>query len=174
MKPNENRPSETPLCFSAQFQPAPEPRKDAAMPLDLQHHLDELELWARGNKRDAQRDATAFWLLKVPAILAAASAGVWAHFALTTVSVIAGAIASLCVIIDGVHPRGMLRNTHMRAYHDIRMLTARMTAEWRSRTASSNDHQIARRIIQHAEAERPRIGRYVRDAEAALTAKDAV
>lgn len=143
------------------------------MPVELQQQLDELESWAMGNKRDAQRDATAFWLLKVPAILAAASAGVWAHFALTTVSVIAGAIASLCVIIDGVHPRGVLRNTHMRAYHDIRMLTTRMTSDWRSRAVSSKDHEMARRIIRDAEAERSRIARYVCDAEAALTAKDA-
>src|SRR5712691_9619715 len=48
----------------------------------------ELEAWAQANKRDASRDVWAFWALKIPAILASASAGVWAHFGLTTVSVV--------------------------------------------------------------------------------------
>ena len=40
------------------------------------HHLAELEQWAQGNLRDARHDAVAFWALKVPAILASASAGI--------------------------------------------------------------------------------------------------
>ena len=67
------------------------------MPPELRDQLRELEKWALANKGDATRDAMAFWGLKLPAILASASAGVWAHFELTTVSVLAGAIASLCV-----------------------------------------------------------------------------
>src|SRR5262245_19356530 len=55
----------------------------SALPVDLRNHLQELEEWAAANKRDAFRDTLAFWGLKIPAILAAASAGVWAHFDLT-------------------------------------------------------------------------------------------
>jgi hypothetical protein len=112
----------------------------------------------------------AFWTLKIPAVLASASAGVWAHFGLTGVSVVAGAMASLCVIIDGVHPRGMLRNTHLRAYHDIRILISRMTDQWRTRASNANEQNTIRGIIRNSIAERERIAKYVRDAETALKA----
>ena len=151
--------------------PPPQPRKDPAMPSELQDQLHDLERWTMQNKKDAIRDTVAFWALKVPAIIASASAGVLAHFNLTTVSVIIGAIASLCIIVDGVHPRGMLRNTHLRAHHDIRNLATRMTSEWRSRDSSSKDENAARRIIREAEKERGRIATYVRDAETALSIK---
>jgi hypothetical protein len=116
------------------------------MPIDLRNELLELEEWAKANKRDASRDTWAFWGLKIPAILASASAGVWAHFGLTAVSVIFGAIASVCVIVDGIHPRGMLRNTHLRSYHDLRILIAQMVSEWRSRNTNARDDNITRRI----------------------------
>jgi hypothetical protein len=134
----------------------------------LAEHLDELEQWAIHNKIDARKDLAGFWILKIPAILASASAGVLGHFALTTVSMIAGAVASVCVIIDGVHPRGMLRNTHLRAYHDIRILSTQMVNKWRSRNLSSNDENVARTIIRDGEPERTRIASYIRDAETAL------
>jgi hypothetical protein len=141
------------------------------LPIDLKNHLSELEEWAKGNQRDAARDAFAFWSLKIPAVLAAASAGIWAHFELTAVSVIAGAVASLCVIVDGIHPRGMLRNTHLRAYHDLRMLTARMMSAWRTRHRSAKDETVIRKLITEAETERERIAAYIRDAETALNSK---
>jgi len=139
--------------------------------IDLQDHLNELEDWAQANRRDARRDSIAFWSLKAPAIMASASAALLAQFGLTTVSVVAGAIASVCVIIDGIHPRGMLRNTHMRAYHDIGILHNKMVAEWRSRSVTAKDDNIARRIIRDSEAERERISAYIRDAETALSHK---
>jgi hypothetical protein len=138
------------------------------MPANLRDALLELEKWAQANKRDASRDIWAFWGLKIPAILASASAGVWAHFDLKTVSVIFGAVASACVIVDGIHPRGMLRNTHLRAYHDLRILATKMVGEWRTRTLNANDDNTARRIIRNAEEERQRIALYIRDAETAL------
>jgi hypothetical protein len=129
-------------------------------------HLAELNEWAEANRRDARNDAVAFWVLKIPAILASASAGIWANFQLTTVSVIAGAIASVCVIVDGIHPRGMLRNTHLRAFHDLRMLMSHMTSQLRS-SAGQRENSI-RKIIRESEAERERIAAYIRDAETAL------
>jgi hypothetical protein len=154
----------------------PEPRRreltaggvQMYMPVELSDYLDELEVWARGNRKEAVRDNIAFWALKVPAILASASAGVWAHFGLTTVSVLAGAIASVCVIMDGIHPRGMLRNTHLRAYHDIRILSNSIMSAWRSRSAFAKEDNVARRLIRDNEAERQRIARAIRDAETAL------
>jgi len=138
------------------------------MPDDLRDELRELEKWAKDNKRGATKDGQAFWTLKIPAILASASAGVWAYYDLKIVSVIVGAIASVCVIIDGIHPRGMLRNTHLRAYHDIRILATRMVSEWRGRRQNVIEIAIARKIIRDAESERQRIAVYIRDAETAL------
>jgi signal transduction histidine kinase len=142
------------------------------MPTDLRDQLIELEEWAQANRRDAIQDSVGFWSLKVPAIIASASAGLWAHFGLTTVSVVAGAIASLCVIVDGIHPRGMLRNTHLRAYHDIRILLTHMVTEWRSRNSNAKEDNIARRIIRDAEAERQKIAADIRDAVTALRYED--
>jgi hypothetical protein len=139
-----------------------------SMPPVLKHQILELEEWAKANKRDALRDGIGFWGLKIPAILASATAGVWAHFDLTAISVISGAIASICVIVDGIHPRGMLRNTHLRAFHDIRFLTTRMVAEWRSRKPRADGTSLARRIIRDGESERQRIANYIREAETAL------
>ena len=141
------------------------------MPEDLRQQLTELEQWAIANQSDARSDAIAFWSLKIPAILASACAGVVAHFDLTTVSVIAGAVASVCVIIDGVHPRGMLRNLHLRAYHDIRILSTNMVVLWRSRNSGANGDHTARQIIRNAEKERQRIAAYIRDAETSLKFK---
>jgi hypothetical protein len=138
------------------------------IPEKLMEPLRDLEEWAISNKRDARRDAVAFWMLKLPAIFASASAGVWAHFDFVTISVIAGAIASVCVIIDGVHPRGMLRNVHLRAFHDIRMLSTKMLNEWRSRNPSSEHADVIAKIIRDAEPQRVKIASYIRDAETAL------
>lgn len=143
-----------------------------SMPADLRNQLIDLEEWAQANRRDAIQDGVGFWSLKIPAIIASSSAGLWAHFGLTTVSVVAGAVASLCVIIDGIHPRGMLRNTHLKAYHDIRILLTHMVTEWRSRNSNAKEDNIARRIIRDAEAERQRIAAYIRDAETALRHED--
>jgi hypothetical protein len=133
--------------------------------------LSELDQWAKDNQKDTRHDAVAFWALKIPAIVASASAGIWAHFGLTTVSVIAGAIASVCVIIDGIHPRGMLRNTHLRAVHDIRILMKDMTSRLGSSTGLREN--AIRRIIRDVKAERKRIAFYIRDAETALKFGDA-
>lgn len=141
------------------------------IPSDLRNQLLELEQWALDNRKDARRDALAFWSLKLPAVIAAAGAGVLAHFELTTVSVFAGAAASLCVIIDGIHPRGMLRNVHMRAYHDLRYLSTRMVAEWRSRNRQAKPTTVASKIIRDAENEREKIALYIREAETALNYK---
>jgi hypothetical protein len=143
-----------------------------SLPVDLRDQLLELEEWAQANKRDGRRDNIAFWALKVPAIVASASAGLWAHFNLVAVSVVAGALASICVIVDGILPRGMLRNTHLRAYHDIRILLTKMVTDWRARNINAHDENSARRIIREAETERQRIAAYVRDAETALRYED--
>ncbi len=101
--------------------------------LRLATQLVELEQWALANKKDTQNDTLAFWSLKAPAILTSAGTGVLAYFDQKTIGVVLGFVASVCVIIDGVQPRGMLRNIHLRAFHDIRFLSSKMVSQWRSR-----------------------------------------
>jgi hypothetical protein len=48
------------------------------------------------------------------------------------------------------------------------MLSNRMMAQWRSRSASVDGNTVARRIIRDAQPERERIAVYIRDAESAL------
>lgn len=128
-------------------------------------HLTELEQWAKANQRDARNDALAFWALKIPAIAASASAGICAQYHLSSFSLFAAAIASFCVIVDGIQPRGVLRNIHIRAFHDIRFLEGHMTSQLRS---SEDPENAIRKIIRDSEPERQRIARYIRDAESAL------
>jgi hypothetical protein len=136
---------------------------DDKIPLELRQHLEELEQWAIGNYKDGRKDTIAFWSLKAPAIIAAAGAGVW-----TSASPVLGAIASVCVVIDGLHPRGMLRKTHLEAFHDIRILTNKMMTQWRTKSKEADADKMARRIVRAAEAPRDRIAAYVRNAETAL------
>jgi hypothetical protein len=62
----------------------------------------------------------------------------------------------------------MLRNIHLRAVHDIRLLASHMTTQLRSSAGDSKN--VVRKIIREAEPERQRIAAYIRDAETALKA----
>ena len=105
-----------------------------AMPADLRSYLRELEAWGAWESHHARKDAIAFWILKVPAMVAAACAGLFAYFSLQAIGIFTGALATLFILIDSVHPRGMLRNIHMRAFHEIRMLINRIVTAWRTRS----------------------------------------
>lgn len=142
-----------------------------SLPFDFQDQLNELEVWAQANRKESRRDTFGFWILKAPAIMASTGSGILAYIDIKLVGLIAGFIAAVCVLIDAAYPRGMLRNTHLRAYHDIRNLTAEMAGKWRSREGG-NDVDVARRIIREAESERHRIAGYIRDAEIALDVKN--
>jgi hypothetical protein len=152
--------------------PYPKSKKPAEKPAAevLEDQLSELEEWAEENRKDARRDALLFWSLKVPAIFAAASSGVWAHLGWTWPGVICGAIASFCIVVDGIQPRGALRNTHLRAVHEIKMLISKMTSEFRS-SAEQHD-ELVRGLIRDSQAERQRIAAYIRDAETAFRTTD--
>ncbi len=126
--------------------------------------------WAQGNRRDAFWDTLAFGSLKIPALLAAASAGIWAHLELTAVGVIAGAVASACVIIDGIRPRGMLR-TCTCAATTCAARVAGMMAQWRSRNWRAKAENVVTNILSGAEEGRKRTAAYIREAESALDYK---
>lgn len=146
-----------------------------SMPKELVSEIEEFEKWARANERDAKRDAILFWILKIPAILCSASAGIFAYFDLKLLPIIAGAIASLCVLIDGLNPRGKLRNVHLKAHHDLRNLQHTISTEWKKvSVGKSTEEECAKRaveILEEAQKKSKRIAAYIKNAETALDVK---
>jgi hypothetical protein len=114
-------------------------------------------------------------VLKIPAVIISASAGIFAYFKWETGAVIASAIASICVLIDGLNPGGALRNSHYKAFLDLRKLQQEMQAQWRVEAWKAIDedalNELAAKIIKNAQKEIKRIATYLREIESALGAK---
>ena len=141
------------------------------MPLALQEQLMDLETWAQANRRDAKRDTFKFWSLKIPAIVVSAGSGVFAYFKVDSVAVIGGAVASLCVLIDALNPGGALRNAHLRAFNDLRILQTRMKSQWQVGFLRHEDPDtLGAEIIEGAAKEKERINDAITNAETSLAA----
>jgi hypothetical protein len=139
------------------------------MPTAFSEQVKLIEQWALDNRSDSKHDTWRFWMLKIPAIAVSASSGVFAYYKLDGVAVIAGAVASLCVLIDGLNPGGALRNVHLRAFNDLRSLEARMLSDWDVGSLRSNDlNLLAAKIIESAQKEKDRIQAYLNEAETSL------
>jgi hypothetical protein len=139
------------------------------MPNALKDQLTSLETWAQGNRRDSKWDAMRFWALKIPAIVVSAGSGVSAYFKLNSLAVIGGAVASLCVLIDALNPGGALRNAHLRAFNDLRILQDRMKSEWQIGYLRNEDRdRLAAEIIEGATKEKKRISDDITNAETSL------
>ena len=145
------------------------------MPPELTSQINHYETWALNNKNDAKRDAILFWILKIPAILFSVSAGLFAHFDIKLLPILAGAIASLCVLIDGLNPRGRLRNIHLKAHHDLRNLQHTIITEWKKvsvvKPTVDESAKRAAEILEEAHKESERIADYIKNAETALGVK---
>lgn len=150
---------------------------DTSMPTELAQQLDEYRKWAISNKNDARRDTVQFWMLKIPAILTSASSSALAYFNAKAVSVVAGSVAAVCVLIDSLHPRGALRNVHWRAYNEISKLVADMDQEWRlaslkGKTKTPDEARAeAARILEKVRPEVDRINQDIITAEGWITGK---
>lgn len=145
----------------------------SSMPPALERQLRSLEEWAQANRRDAQHDAMRFWMLKVPAILVSAGSGVFAYFKLDGIAVVTGAIASLCVLMDGLNPGGALRNVHCRAFNELRQLQDSMSSDWQvGELRGEAPNLLAAEIIENAGREKNRINAYITTAETSLAAND--
>jgi hypothetical protein len=143
---------------------------ETSPPIEFRDDMKVVENWANANKRDAKNDLVAYWTLKLPAILVSASSSVLAHFSLDNIAVIAGAAAAACVLIDGLNPRGALRNVHRRAYNELSTLHGEMAAKWRVGALRGEDPKVlAARIIDESQPERRRISDYLTTAESALS-----
>ncbi|HKP45568.1 MAG TPA: hypothetical protein VJT50_03150 [Pyrinomonadaceae bacterium] len=154
---------------------APTPAVSNEMPEILVSQLRDLEDWAIGNKKDSRNDAIRFWALKIPAIIASVAAGIFAHYKWDAVPLFAGAIASACVLIDGVNPGGALRNAHYKAFYELRELEAEMVTNWRTRsfkaTTDNAKLAIAAQIIKESETKRAKISKDLKRAETVLAEK---
>lgn len=152
---------------------APQPG-GVGMPPELIEQMEDYKRWALENKADADREGRRFWALKIPAIVTSASSSAMAYFSAKAVAVVAGAIAAVCVLMDGLHPQGTLRNVHWCAFNDISKLVADMRDQWRVASLETDlaDPEKAKReaveILKKAMKERDRIQEYVNRAETAM------
>jgi hypothetical protein len=136
------------------------------MPAELSSFISELEDWARLNQSDARHDTIRFWVLKVPAILSSASAGILAINHLETAAAILAAIATTCILIDGVNPGGQLRNAHVRAVHDLRTLQHQLVNDWRvGSLRGNNTNSLAAELLLKGEKVREEVASALRSAE---------
>jgi hypothetical protein len=133
----------------------------------IRSQIARIEKWALENRTDARKDLAMFWLLKAPAIAVSALSALFVHFGLGTVALVAGTIATVCAVVDGLNPRGKLRNVHWRAYSELRSLEYRVSNGWTIATLN-NKHNLSKsaaEIIQEVTAEQDRIGAYLALAE---------
>jgi len=145
------------------------PSPSSEMPAVLLDQIKALEKWALANRSDAKRDTVRFWMLKAPAIAVSASAGLFAYFKLEAVAVVAGAIASLCVLMDALNPGGALKNVHTRAFNELRRLEESMVSDWDvGRLRKEDTGLLAARIIEASKKEKDRISAYITAAETSL------
>lgn len=139
------------------------------LPLVLTENLKQLEMWASLNHQDARRDAMKFWALKAPAILISACPGLFAYWKINGLSVICGVIASACIAIDGLLRAGLLRNVHIRAFHEIRALQNDLRMQWQIGILQREDQdKLLARILKDTSDERRRIEGYIKAAETSL------
>lgn len=145
---------------------------DAAMPRPLQQWLEELETWARANAADARRDSWRFWALKIPAIASSGAATLLGTQGFHGATAGLAALATVCVLVDGVNPGGALRNAHLRAVHDLRALENEVLAEWRLGVLRGGSAgALAADILERSQLRWRQIAADLRTAETALDAK---
>jgi hypothetical protein len=145
--------------------PSPDP-----MPLEMRKYLQQLEVWALANKKDAQRDTLKFWSLKAPAIMAASLSGVLGTLHLpAAIPILIGVIGSICVAFDGIVHPGKMHAFHIRALCDLRTLENSIQNQWDiDRLRHINSGESAAKILEDAEKKRLEISEYLKDAEGSI------
>ena len=126
------------------------------------------------NQRDAKDDLLKFWALKVPAIAASTCAGLFVHFELNTISVIASTLGSVFIVLDGLLRPGMLRKVHVRALYDLRDLQSEVTRQWQIGCFQKKDeNELAAEILSKALEKRSQIQAYLSAAESSVLEREA-
>lgn len=146
-----------------------------AMPEALRRILDGTLAWAEDNCRDARRDRLKFWILKVPAILIAASGSVLTYFNLEQAMVFTGALASVIVAFDGILRPGANRDVHYLAYLELRELHNFVASEWARLTLRDEaTNEAAASLIEKIQKETTRISGNLKSVEVSNVPTDAV
>lgn len=133
------------------------------LPIEIQNKIYELENWAKSNLRQSKMNLIWFWILKIPAILFSASTGVFAMLNFNVLTAIFGSISSLCILIDGIFPRGTMRNLQIKAVYEIRLLQNEMVDKWR--IGEGERKNVIKEIITFAKDESRRINTYLINSE---------
>jgi uncharacterized membrane protein YfbV (UPF0208 family) len=139
---------------------------EVELPPQLAAFLEELEVWALANRKDARAATWRYWALKAPAVLSSSTSGVSVLSHQPAVAAVAAAIASVCVLADGVYPGGQLRNAFIKAFHEIRALENQVANDWRIATLrESPSGRAAADILERAQSSYNKIADALRAAE---------
>lgn len=170
-----------PMSRDASVAPAPglaPPGLASAMPVEPPEALIEVQInslfaLAKINDRDARRDSLHYWVLKVPAIVGAATASACSAFGYGSVVIILATLAAICTAVDGVRPGGILHHVHRKAATEARRAGATLRSGWhlaRLESAGQLDQARSRAagLLRAAHADRQRITDYLTAAEASL------
>ena len=131
-----------------------------------------LKEWSSLNQREARRDLVSFWSLKVPAIAASASTALLQQMQLGMVSVLLGTLATVCILIDAMRPRGVLYNAHLAAAHELSSLALESATEISKIELSAEADKVpkALRLLEKIQEQRRGIATRIKVAEAAVRA----
>jgi hypothetical protein len=142
----------------------------AKIPQEFLDEMAAIKIWAEKNDKDAKRDLIMFWILKVPAILVTAGAALLVYFKLDVESIVASAVAAVCIMVDAVRPAGALYRVHRRAANQIHKLHGEMASQFRQGGLKNLDLRArAAEILLNSQKERDRIATYITDAESTLS-----
>ena len=156
----------------AGFAPPPASGRTSGMPKELADTIEQLEAFAKANLGQARREQIAFWILKVPVVLASAAASLLALLHFELIAGLLAALATACGLIDAVRPRGPIRNACLRAVYQIRGLESTIIATWKAATLLWDDlNKTAAGIILDANKEAKKISDALMDVDAAMADK---
>jgi hypothetical protein len=136
------------------------------LPDILTNEINQLELWAQRNLKESKQDSSHFWMLKVPAIVLSAAAGILAHINAAVTSAVS-IVAGVFVGLDGYIKGGKLRAVHLRAYHELRTLQNDIQAAWKLGCLRGvESRELVATIIENTEKQKKLISEYLKGAEA--------
>lgn len=140
----------------------------------IERELIQLIEWAHVNKLDAKKDKRDFWSLKIPAIIGGFGVSALQAFDYGSAVIILGLITSVCVAIDGVHPRGSLYNVHKKAANELYGLQDKLggqLSQLRLKYPNLDNDQCrseASMLLIEIQKEKDRINKYLTSVEASL------
>ena len=138
-------------------------------PRELAAELEGMWHWALNNRRAARRAAILFWALKLPALAFASAGGLLSYLGNKPLAISASALASFCILLDALQPRGRLRNAHLRAFHEITNRLSEAVSDWRvARLEGSATPTKAAEIIVRTRRDAKSIEKFIEDAAASL------